>query len=248
MSGFGDPQERAFIEVQDPRGHGVYRRAHLRRTIRARTVIAVAHGKQRGVRCVGLPCVTEQDKTIRYVTPREEGLASTGADTPLPTRTCGQPRGRKTCADAEGPSRVRESLKNFRRDTAVWEPFSLTIARPQSRPATVRYGPGRRSMSGPFTTQGQSRVEATELAVSESHSWLSAGYAFLDIHATARFVSLSVSTVQDLVRRGEFPAPRQIAQRRVAWLLRELIEWCESRPRSALPPPTGTGHRSMQAS
>lgn len=35
-------------------------------------------------------------------------------------------------------------------------------------------------------------------------------------------LSLSQSTVQDLVRKGQFPAPRQLAGRRVGWLFREV--------------------------
>lgn len=64
---------------------------------------------------------------------------------------------------------------------------------------------------------------------------------FLDLPAVVEAVALSESTVQELVRQGQFPAPRQLSGRRVGWLLRELQEWAESRPVSNLPPPPNTG-------
>ncbi len=63
---------------------------------------------------------------------------------------------------------------------------------------------------------------------------------FLDLPATAEAVSLSESTVQELVRQGQFPAPRQLSGRRVGWLVREVTEWAESRPVSQLLPPPNT--------
>ncbi len=63
---------------------------------------------------------------------------------------------------------------------------------------------------------------------------------FLDLPAVAEVVALSVSTVQELVRQGQFPAPRQLSGRRVGWLVREVTEWAESRPVSNLPPPHNT--------
>lgn len=63
----------------------------------------------------------------------------------------------------------------------------------------------------------------------------------LDLSTAAAVVSLSEWTIQDLVRKGEFPAPRQMSGRRVGWLLRELQEWAESRPVSQIPPPPNTG-------
>lgn len=64
---------------------------------------------------------------------------------------------------------------------------------------------------------------------------------FLDLQTLAEVVALSESTVQDLVRKGQFPQPRQLSGRRVGWLLREVQEWAESRPVSMLPPPSNTG-------
>lgn len=64
---------------------------------------------------------------------------------------------------------------------------------------------------------------------------------FLDLQTLADVLALSVSTTQDLVRKGQFPQPRQLSGRRVGWLLREVQEWAEARPVSMLPPPPNTG-------
>ncbi|CAM5502480.1 helix-turn-helix transcriptional regulator [Thauera mechernichensis] len=64
---------------------------------------------------------------------------------------------------------------------------------------------------------------------------------FLDLPAVVQAVALSESTVQELVRQGQFPAPRQLSGRRVGWLVRELEAWAESRPVSQLLPPPNTG-------
>jgi prophage regulatory protein len=60
--------------------------------------------------------------------------------------------------------------------------------------------------------------------------------------------SLSDNTIDGLIRAGNFPKPRQTSDRRVAWLLRELREWAESRPVSDLPPPPNSGWRKGQVS
>ncbi|AVR89057.1 helix-turn-helix transcriptional regulator [Thauera aromatica] len=64
---------------------------------------------------------------------------------------------------------------------------------------------------------------------------------YVDLPTVAEIVALSVTTVQELVRQGQFPAPRQTSGRRVAWLVREVEEWAESRPTSSLLPPPNTG-------
>jgi prophage regulatory protein len=61
--------------------------------------------------------------------------------------------------------------------------------------------------------------------------------AAIDIDQTAAYLSLSNSTIEKMVRKGEFPAPRQLSGRRVAYLLKEVDEWLESRPVSDLLPP-----------
>lgn len=63
---------------------------------------------------------------------------------------------------------------------------------------------------------------------------------FLDLPTVAQVVALSESTVQELVRQGQFPQPRQMSGRRVGWLVREVQEWAESRPVSQLAPPPNT--------
>ncbi|UCV09137.1 helix-turn-helix transcriptional regulator [Dechloromonas denitrificans] len=65
----------------------------------------------------------------------------------------------------------------------------------------------------------------------------------LDLHAVATVLSLSVSTVQSLVRdrASGFPESRQLSARRVGWLYREIEEWAENRPISTLLPPPNTG-------
>lgn len=67
---------------------------------------------------------------------------------------------------------------------------------------------------------------------------------YLELEAVAGAVALAASTIQRLVRENAFPKPRQLSGRRVAWLVREVEEWAEGRPISALPPPTNTSRRS----
>ncbi|WP_407280561.1 AlpA family phage regulatory protein [Aromatoleum evansii] len=64
---------------------------------------------------------------------------------------------------------------------------------------------------------------------------------YVDLPTAAEAVSLSPTTVQELVRQKLFPEPRQLSGRRVGWLLREIEEWAESRPTSTLLPPPNTG-------
>jgi prophage regulatory protein len=64
---------------------------------------------------------------------------------------------------------------------------------------------------------------------------------YVDLETAAQIVSISESTLKAMVRIGEFPQPRKTSERRVAWLLREVEEWAESRPVSDLPPPPNTG-------
>ena len=71
--------------------------------------------------------------------------------------------------------------------------------------------------------------------------------AYLDFESVAKFVALSESTVQKMIREAEFPKPRLLSGRRVAWLVRELEDWAESRPVSDQPPPPNTGARKPRA-
>ena len=52
---------------------------------------------------------------------------------------------------------------------------------------------------------------------------------------------LSKSTLEEEIRLGRFPKPRQFSARRVGWLVREVDEWIEGRPLSNLAPPPNTG-------
>ncbi len=70
---------------------------------------------------------------------------------------------------------------------------------------------------------------------------------YLDLAGVADAVSLAEATIQREVREGKFPAPRQLSGRRVGWLVREVEEWAENRPVSALPPPPNTGKRKPKA-
>lgn len=74
---------------------------------------------------------------------------------------------------------------------------------------------------------------------------MSARPIYLDRPAVAEFVALSESTVEKLVRENGFPKPRILSGRRVAWLVREVVEWAESRPVSDLLPPENTGRRKI---
>lgn len=69
---------------------------------------------------------------------------------------------------------------------------------------------------------------------------------YLELPAVSAAVSLAETTIQREVREGNFPAPRQISGRRVGWLVREVEEWAESRPKSDLPPPKNTSRRNTQ--
>lgn len=67
--------------------------------------------------------------------------------------------------------------------------------------------------------------------------------AYLDRAQTGAYVSLSDSTMEQLIRAGSFPKPRQLSAKRVGWKVSDLDEWCDNRPVSDLPPPRNTGAR-----
>lgn len=52
----------------------------------------------------------------------------------------------------------------------------------------------------------------------------------------AQYAGMSPSTLEKLVRLGQFPAPRKLSPGRVGWLRREVDEWAEKLPVSDLPP------------
>jgi prophage regulatory protein len=76
---------------------------------------------------------------------------------------------------------------------------------------------------------------------------VSARQFYLDKAAVCEAVALSESTVEKLVRENEFPKPRILSGRRVAWLVREIEEWAEARPVSELLPPRNTTGRKVSA-
>lgn len=62
--------------------------------------------------------------------------------------------------------------------------------------------------------------------------------------AAAAALGISEGTLEALVRTGDLPPPRQISAGRVGWLWRELAEFAEARPVSALAP--GPGRRASR--
>jgi prophage regulatory protein len=63
----------------------------------------------------------------------------------------------------------------------------------------------------------------------------------LPIVEAALAAGISTSTLERLVRLGQFPKPRLLSDRRVGWLTREIEAWAECRPYSCLLPPPNTG-------
>lgn len=53
--------------------------------------------------------------------------------------------------------------------------------------------------------------------------------------------TLSETTIDEEIRQGRFPKPRQLAGRRVGWLVDDVLEWARARPVSEQPPPPNTG-------
>jgi prophage regulatory protein len=54
-------------------------------------------------------------------------------------------------------------------------------------------------------------------------------------------ITLSESTIDEEIRQGRFPRPRQLAGRRVGYLVEEVVEWARTRPVSDQLPPANTG-------
>lgn len=53
--------------------------------------------------------------------------------------------------------------------------------------------------------------------------------------------TLAESTIDEEIRQGRFPKARQLAGRRVGYLVEEVIEWARSRPVADQLPPPNTG-------
>ena len=56
--------------------------------------------------------------------------------------------------------------------------------------------------------------------------------AFLDKPGIAEFVNIPIDEILSMVSRGKFPAPRQVSERKTAWLASEVDEWIKDRPQS----------------
>lgn len=52
---------------------------------------------------------------------------------------------------------------------------------------------------------------------------------------------MSKSTIEEEIRKGRFPKPRQLSRRRVGWLMNEIDAWLDGCPVSDLPPPPNCG-------
>lgn len=62
-----------------------------------------------------------------------------------------------------------------------------------------------------------------------------------DLADVADALSISTRGIQRLVQEGNFPKPRAVSTRRVAWLVREIEEWAESREVAEMLPPVNAG-------
>lgn len=70
---------------------------------------------------------------------------------------------------------------------------------------------------------------------------------YVDLATAAFMTTLAESTIQAMVTRNEFPAPRGLSGRRVGYLYAEILEWAQSRPQSTMLPPPNTGARKPRA-
>lgn len=52
---------------------------------------------------------------------------------------------------------------------------------------------------------------------------------------------MSASTIEEEIRNGNFPPPRELSKRRVGWLAWEIRDWLAKRPVSGFAPPPNTG-------
>ena len=70
---------------------------------------------------------------------------------------------------------------------------------------------------------------------------------YVDRTDAAAMFAISEATLESQVRQKEFPPPRQVSPRRVAWLLRELEEHAEQLPVSDIPPPPNTSAKKPRS-
>ena len=84
----------------------------------------------------------------------------------------------------------------------------------------------------------RSDTEEVKKQVSDHLSKISAlNPVAIDLEHTAAYLSLSTRTIENLVRSGDFPRPRQLSGRRLSYLVTDLDAWLEARPVSEQLPP-----------
>jgi prophage regulatory protein len=71
--------------------------------------------------------------------------------------------------------------------------------------------------------------------------------ALIDRDELPEYCRISVRTIEEEIRQGRFPKPRQVSGRRVAWLAKDIDDWMENLPASDLPPPPNTGAKKPRA-
>ena len=52
---------------------------------------------------------------------------------------------------------------------------------------------------------------------------------FLTIKEVSKLIGLSVSTINRLIKKGDFPPKFKISQRRIVFMKKEIEEWINSR-------------------
>ncbi|MGE6916713.1 helix-turn-helix transcriptional regulator [Achromobacter kerstersii] len=70
---------------------------------------------------------------------------------------------------------------------------------------------------------------------------------YVDLSTVAMITTLAESTIQAMVTRDEFPAPRELSGRRVGYLYSEVVAWALARPRSTMLPPSNTGAKKPRS-
>ena len=54
--------------------------------------------------------------------------------------------------------------------------------------------------------------------------------SYLRLPQVKERTGLSRTTIHRLIKAGDFPAPKRIGRRAVAWLSSDFARWCEGRP------------------
>ena len=70
-------------------------------------------------------------------------------------------------------------------------------------------------LRGPTYTKGGNGGDAT--------------IVYISIKEVVRMTSLSRSTIYRLIKKGDFPKPRQLSSGRVGFILQEVIQWMRER-------------------